>query len=582
MKEIHSISEFIKKNILILVLFLIASFGVFSNSLLNEFSVVDDLSGFIENDTIKSIPKSLQSFKIQEIIYSISYHFFKINPVPLRILAICNHAIVAFLLFLILYKLFNKKFALLAASLFIAHPVTTEALNWISGQFYIVMAGIIYASLLCLQFYRSTSKQKYIYYIIGLFSFDIIFIRHAWVLVVPFAVITFDYFFLEAKKNQQFYKQYLSWIIALTALFVIFNFSGQFTQRMLSRNESGKTLQNEQTLIPVIQGYPYTIFNMMRLYLFPKELTIYYDGNKITSTTQLLMYGVFIMYLGATIYVFKRNKRYAGILIMMLILILPVLSPKKITWFITERYLYAGTGFFVALLMSGIFYIETKLKNKYVTFVIAGVIFILYAGRTFVRNQDWRNPKTLALATIKTSPYSVRPYNDIAGYYVLQHDYSTAKKYYVDALKVSPSLTAIHNLGHIYLETDFDPSIRTVNQPADNIYNEVIRMLQNQDYFAAAYYLNEVIAQEPLHTEALHRIAELYVSYQRPDKAQKYVDFITTNKLEKTETYIIQAQIYASELKLNEAIQSLNICLKIDPHNVQCLQMLRQIQASTN
>lgn len=559
------------------VFFFIVAFIVFGNSINNDFAVVDDLPGYIENEGIRNIPKSFSTFNIQQIVYSLNYHFFGINPTPLRIFAITNHAIAAYLLFLIIKYIYNSKIAMIASLLFVVHPTTTETINWISAQFYIVMAIIIFISLLLLIAYRKTSNKQYIYVICLLFALDIIFIRHAWVFILPFIIVAFDFFFLEKKQHQQLYKLFLGICIPLIILFIIVNFSGQFTQRLLSRNESGKTLQNEQSLTPVIQGYPFTLYSMLRLYIYPQDLTIYYDGNKITTTTHLLMYTSFVLYILAIIWSFKQNKKIAGILILLLIFILPVLSPKKITWFIAERYLYLGTGFFTTLIGLLVFHIENKYKIKYVAFIVTTIIVLLYSFRTISRNKDWKNPETLAFATMKTSPYSVRPYNDLAGYYVLKNKYDDAKNYYMKALSISSSLTAVRNLGHIYMDQGFDTRIQTLNQPSDLIYNEALRMIQSQEYYAAAYYLNEAQIKDPNNPNIQNRIAELFVLYERKDIARQIIQNVINNNTANADTFYILAYISYTEKNYAQSLLFINQALAIDPNHVAALQLQSQL-----
>lgn len=573
----NSIFALLYSTSIFFILFLILSFTIFWNSINNDFAVVDDLPGYIENETIRSIPKSIATLKIQEVVYSLNYHFVGINPTPLRIFTIINHAVAVYLLFLIIQYLYNRKIATVSSILFLAHPVTTETINWVSAQFYVVMAIFIFISILLLIAYRETNKKYYIYCIGLLFALDIILIRHAWVLILPLSLIIFDYFFLKKQKTQQFYNYFLGIIIPLTILFIIFNFSGQFTQRLLSRSESGKILQNEQSLTPVLQGYPFTIYSLLRLYIYPKDLTVYYDGSKITSTTHLLMYVSFLAYVGAIVLSYKKNKRIAGILILLLVFILPVLSPKKITWFITERYLYLGTGFFTTLLTLLLFEIEKKVKLKHVAFCIAGIILILYISRTIFRNSDWKNPETLAFATIKTSPYSVRPYNDLAGYYVMEKKYDKAKEYYVKALSVSSSLTAVRNLGHIYLENGFDTKIQTIQQPSDLIYNEALRMLQNQEYYAAAYYLNEALSKDQQNSNIKNRIAELYVLYEKKDVARRYIEDMKNSNTANADTYYIEAFIAYSEKDYTQTAVSLQKTLSINPNHQAALQLRSQL-----
>src|SRR3989344_3269424 len=151
-----------RQTIYLFILLLILSYAVYGNSIRNQFAVVDDLSTVVNNPFTKDINGSFRSLEYQKIIPAISYHFFGMTPVPLRIVAITLHAVVALLIYSIVKELFTGKVAFPSAVLFLVHPVTTETLNWISAQSYIAMAVSIFSSLLLYIHFKKTKKKRYL------------------------------------------------------------------------------------------------------------------------------------------------------------------------------------------------------------------------------------------------------------------------------------------------------------------------------------------------------------------------------------------------------------------------------------
>lgn len=104
-----SLKTIFKKNAWFMLLLVALCFGIYFNSLDNELTLVDDIQGFVHSDTIKDLSATLKGHSIQSIVYSLSYQFFKYNPMPLRIVSVSLHALITLEVFILIYLLFNKK-----------------------------------------------------------------------------------------------------------------------------------------------------------------------------------------------------------------------------------------------------------------------------------------------------------------------------------------------------------------------------------------------------------------------------------------------------------------------------------------
>jgi hypothetical protein len=57
-------ASFFDRTWIIIAIFLALTFIIYGNSLRNEFAVIDDLQGYIQNETIRDIGKSIKSMNI--------------------------------------------------------------------------------------------------------------------------------------------------------------------------------------------------------------------------------------------------------------------------------------------------------------------------------------------------------------------------------------------------------------------------------------------------------------------------------------------------------------------------------------
>jgi len=141
------------RHIIIFILLLAIASGIYAASLSNQF-VYDDRYTVAENTYIKDIKflpllfkTTLMHFQygksgqdmfyrpIQGITYMLDYLLWGLDTTGYHITNILWHSIVAFLVYLLTMLLFQRSvMSMLAAVLFIIHPIHTEAVMYISGR----------------------------------------------------------------------------------------------------------------------------------------------------------------------------------------------------------------------------------------------------------------------------------------------------------------------------------------------------------------------------------------------------------------------------------------------------------------
>ncbi len=518
-------------HLIVIVVLLLIGLGVYFNSLDNQLTLVDDIQGFVYDENIKDLVATVKSLSIQKTVYAISYHFFQYNPLPLRIVSLALHLTASILVYFFVYLLFDQKKAIIASLVFLVHPINTEASTWISGSPYLYTGLFNLLIFLFYLLFKKSNKSKYIYLsvMIVLYILQIILLRSPWVLVTPMALVVLDQFFFEKKLNIK----KLWWVILLLipiGVYLATVFPDIYANRLNTRSEGGTRITiNTQSFIPVVQGYPYTTYLMSGLYLFPKNLSVYYDGMAVTPLLYLSMYTAFIAYVSLIIYFWKRNRKLTGLLIILPILIAPAYSPIKITWFLAERYLYTGTAFFAIMVALLFEKLESKWKNKFFIYGAFGLLLIIYSVRTIMRNNDWQDTETLAYATMKASPLSVRPYNDVGGHYFMKGDIKKAVAFYEKGLTVIPtSGTAISNLGYIYIQfgpliyrEDYAKPTQDANRARDFFDYAKRESEKNSDIKTISFFLNRALALDMEQIEYNLNVAEFYFELGNYEDSKK-------------------------------------------------------------
>lgn len=483
---------------------------VFAIMFHNTFTLVDDYGTFVTNPFIKEFGKSMASLHVQTMLYTIFIHAFGESAIPHHTLSMLLHLANVYIFYKLFQHLFHADVAFLASALFSIHPVTTEAVVWISGNPYLFNALIYNLVLFWYTKSEKTGNKTYFWYSLLTFSISLIFFRTVWLVIVPLILIVFDQFFINKRLTLKSAGK-LSWFFVPLVFFILFYITGQTTERLATKMSS--TPLNQQVLTPMIEGIPYAVTSFSRLYLFPKDLMIYYDGNPVGPFLYYSMFVVFFIYCALVIIAWRYRRIYAGILIMLVVTLAPTMGPARLVWYVSERYLYYGTGFFtlgVALLMYPLMH---KPRYRFIILGLTGVMLIAYGCRTFLRIADYRNSETLAKATIKTSPLGLRGHDDLANSYLIEGDYVRAIPIYHHSLSLVPDAnTPISNLGLIYLQYGI-PTEPMLQPPAESrSVDELLNLgevhYRNNNITNAAYYFYQATRVEPANPIGFVRLAD--------------------------------------------------------------------------
>ena len=127
------------------------------------------------------------------------------------------------------------------------------------------------------------------------------------------------------------------------------------------------------------------------------------DGNGIFPGTIYYFCFDFLVFLGAIVWSYFKNKNVFFWLVFFVITLLPTLTPFKISWIVAERYVYLGTlGIIVCVAMLFDNFLKMNENAKMVGYFALVLIVASLSVRTIIRNQDWKSEDTFGLQQPKS------------------------------------------------------------------------------------------------------------------------------------------------------------------------------------
>lgn len=527
------------KKILIYLIFAGLCFLAYANSLNNAF-VSDDITAILENPRLAYIsdfwldPSAL----LNSLIYKIA----KFNVLPYHLASVILHFVNTILVFWFLRLFFKAWPSFLSALIFAAHPIHTEAVTWISGRPYPVLA--FFALIIYLLYYKAThyenKKFSFITYLASLAIFAYFIIKNfSFCAFLPFFIVSSDIIFGRAKKNWKL------WVPFFLILALRLSLATQVIHQRAIFTLLYKAGASEMWRNPVFP-FIYSIFLHLWLLAWPVKLTFFHEPVVFYPLAMWSGFMALIVFISFLPYIFKKAKViFLGILMYALFLA-PTYSPIPLTSVVAERYAYLPS-IFLSILFA--FFYEKYLqrlaeRNRPIATLLFISLIAAYGVRTIIRNADWKDEKRLWKATLSAAPYSPWAHNSMGSVYLQEGNINKAIDEFNLALKINPDLAeAYNNRGRAYQDSgDINQAIldytRAININPDFVEaynNRGIAYKKKNEFDKAISDYNRALKLNP-------NLAEVY--YNRGNAWQKKGDF-------------------------NQAILDYNKAIEINPHSAQ-------------
>lgn len=520
------IKKIIFKEWIYLALMTFLSLVVYGNSLGANF-VSDDYASITQNTQINDFWYMFSSGNSMSFsTYLVNQLFGNASPIPYHLLNWLTLVLFCWIAYLFLEVVFDNKWVTrLTMLLFVFLPIHVEAVTWISGRIYLILATYIMIGLLGFVFFIRENNYKYL--VIPAAAFILGFLTDkprpfALFLLIPLYLITFG----TGKVK-------INWLKFLGSGMVILGIgialAWPYIVNRVGIVNSGYNSSESIFYNPFFQ-YPTGLSKYFQLMLLPVDLTLYHTMYVFPAWLNWL---ILIMYLVMMIYFYFRNKPYFFALGFIVAGVLPSIMPIKVSWLVAERYMFLGSlGFclFLALIL-----VDLSRFHKFIPSLILGVLIPYYGVRIFLRNVDWQTNHNLWVNTCQVSPNSHNAWNNIGDDYDKLKQYDNAIKGFTQSTVIKSNYAdAYHNRANIFykigrLDLARD-SYNTALYYSPGLFQTYLSLVQidlmEKKYDLAIEQAGKAVQLQPDNPTAAYVLAIVYAQANQTDKAKNILEAI--------------------------------------------------------
>ena len=516
-------------NIFPIILIAVLGFLIYANSVEGKF-IWDDRYLIKENIYIKNpadLPKLLTknigmgaglksaSYRpLQMLTYAANYRLHGLDTRGYHFTNILFHILAALALYYFLSAIFNNRnLSLIAALLFVSHPIHTEAVSYISGR----------ADPMALFFMLLAFTGPIFFYVLALFS------RES-ALIFPFLLFLYYYAFGKKIERRRFFS-----VVAVSCVYVALRMF------IIKTNLPSDTC--DTTFFERLPGFFVAITEYFRLLLWPFELHMEY-GDRIFGMAEpkaLLGAAITIFLLGCAFRKRRENKVLFFSVSWFFITLLPSSNLYPINAYLAEHWMYVPSIGFFLLLANGILSSPRKRGSKLWIPAFAGMTIIFYSSLTIMQNNYWKEPIAFYNKTLEYAPDSFRVHNDLGIEYYEMGEKEKAARAYERAIELDPKPARAHNnLGVVY------------------------KNLGKIDKALGSF--EKAVALDPGLAEAYNNLGVAYDEKGKKEKAiEAYKKAIELDP-NPAEAYSNLGNIYSSRRQYKEAIRCYEKALTANPH----------------
>lgn len=348
---------------------------------------------------------------VSQLYYCVLYSRFGYSPFWFHAFGLALHLVNSALLYWFLSSLFTrtnyfsffsaKKICFFTVLMFSIHPLSVEAVEWLSAAR--VLLYTMFYLLGLLAYLRYTISLKYGYYFCSVLCFIVSFGAKEQAVSFPFCLLLLDWITGRDLKSKRVWME-------KGPLFILSLFFGYATLLSQAGHGAG-ILSHKAAAYPFYQSFLFACYAFAEYIikcLFPvKLLFLYLYPNQIGQSIPAVFwsYPLLILIILITFWQFFRRRVVMAGVLFFVVHFLPVsnLIPMSRHAIIADRYVYIGA--------IGVFFLVGCLFNflfsfrKYRWIVLSGtIIYLLWlGGSAHLRCFAWRDSESLKIELIKAA-----------------------------------------------------------------------------------------------------------------------------------------------------------------------------------
>jgi len=446
---------------LALLLLILGGFLLYSNSFSNQL-FWDDHDGIVNNAYIKDWSYWPHFFSenliagagqlsnywrpLVLVSFAFEYHLSGLNPSIYHLSNMLWHVLAAWLVFLLFSRLGAKRgFALAASLIFLAHPLQTEAITYVSGRADPMAAVFALAALLAYAVFRQEKRRLFLFLSLGSFLLSLLCKEQS--VILPGLILLVEACFFFNKKR---WRQSLAafWPYALIAI-------GYLAVRLIWLDFNGLlsgvdyTGVYDSSLGVRLLTFTYVFFKYFALLFAPFNLHMAYEVAPVTSIFSWppLLFFLLIASLALIIrHYWPRNRLVVFGLLWFLLILLPRTNIISINRPLYEHWLYLPmAGFWLALAYISADILSSWKRKREALVIILSLTLVYFGFLTVRRNLDWRDPITFYEKNLRYTPNSFIQRNNLGMAYADAGRFSEAIVQYRQALALSDVYPQVHS-----------------------------------------------------------------------------------------------------------------------------------------
>lgn len=390
-------------------------------------------------------------------VFALEWKVFGDNPVGWHFVNAFTHSLNCVLLFMLLWKLFRKKWVFIPALIFLIHPLQTESVVYVNSFGDSLSVFFSFIGLHLVEYsLRAKNWSRVFGYFAASLCFVLAILSKETAIIFPALALLIIWF----KSSGGFKKRIVNGIVYSVPFWILcFVYLGLRAGPLNFKNSFNLYDQpnaySESIWIRVLTFF-HALWVYVGLIFFPKTLHMERSLPYETSLFSLkVILGLAVLFVFGFLVVrfYKKKPEIVFGVFWFFIALGPVSNILvPINGMIYEHWLYVpivGIGIIIGVVCSWLW----KIFNAYrYSLVVLGVVIVLALSyRSYLRILEWKNPVTFFEQTLKFSPGNYRILNNLGMELSEDGKQNDAIARYKEAINLDYSNpVAHHNLGNIF------------------------------------------------------------------------------------------------------------------------------------
>jgi len=563
------------QSVAILALLAICCYG---NSLGNSFHY-DDIHSILENDSVRTLqPQRVWNANSRTrflTMYSFSLNYaaqgfdtlWGWHAVNIGVHFLCGLLIYALALRLNLAEA-KRPAALLAAAVFLAHPLATEPVNYIQAR----GAQLALLFPLASAFFLTGYLRRRSLWTFGLFAVCAVLgclskeVGAYYVIAIPLLCVLVcrkESAGLSRALRRPLYGVLAGGVLLLAIVFA--HFTG-ILHNVLCR-------LGEVPYGPYVLRESGALFSYLRLMFLPYHLAADHfvmPGSQPLGVLTCVLAGANLLLLAAAIGLWKRCRILSFAILWVLAMHLPYQLIPGPELMVEYRAYPMLVGFAIAVSWALVRLPGTERSRL----LAAGALLLVFVSLTINRNMVWRDGLTLWTDCLERNASNPRAHNNLGNAYLREGRIEDARQAFLRAQEIMPGVAEVHhNLGALYIkEKKYEEAIRELRQAvarkpdlarAHNGLGTALALAKRFDAAIASF--QEALRLNPYYIQARNGLGNAYAGKRQYDRAIAEYRAVLDWGIESPEVYRNLADAYRGRGDVEQAITYYRKAMSLAP-----------------